>query len=202
MRRRWPEKLIAWTRLMNGRFRDPMIGRDVFVGVLSGLAFVAAVVGSGRIISWYSATRPSPHFGRFAPLLDVRHAIGHVIGGVRSGFYEGFMFMTLLAVLTMIFRRRSFGAVAFAVVLSSVIGIAWGEVEALPVIVSTVVLVTFVATRFGLLSLMVVYAIFAILMFLPAVSGVDWAEPLIAIPFVSVALLALWAFVVSLGGNS
>ena len=35
-RRRWPDLLISWSRLLAGRFRDPLVGRDVLVGILFG----------------------------------------------------------------------------------------------------------------------------------------------------------------------
>lgn len=34
VRRRWPEMLISWSRLIAGRWHDPMIGRDVLIGDL------------------------------------------------------------------------------------------------------------------------------------------------------------------------
>ena len=42
VRRRWPHTLIAWNRLAAGRFRDPLIGRDILVGALAGMALVLA----------------------------------------------------------------------------------------------------------------------------------------------------------------
>jgi serine/threonine-protein kinase len=38
MRRRSPHRLTAWTRLIDGRWRDPLVGRDVLIGVLLGVA--------------------------------------------------------------------------------------------------------------------------------------------------------------------
>jgi serine/threonine-protein kinase len=38
MRRRSPHRLTAWTRLTGGRWRDPLVGRDVLIGVLVGVA--------------------------------------------------------------------------------------------------------------------------------------------------------------------
>ena len=36
---RWPQTLIAWTRLLAGRLRDPLVGRDILVGGLFGISF-------------------------------------------------------------------------------------------------------------------------------------------------------------------
>jgi serine/threonine-protein kinase len=51
-RRAWPRLLIAWTRLLDGRWRDPLVGRDVLLGMLAGVAMagvvhLATVVPSG-----------------------------------------------------------------------------------------------------------------------------------------------------------
>jgi serine/threonine-protein kinase len=38
VRRLWPHWLISWTRLLEGRWRDPLVGRDLLIGSLFGLA--------------------------------------------------------------------------------------------------------------------------------------------------------------------
>jgi hypothetical protein len=63
-------------------------------------------------------------------------------------------------------------------------------------------LTIFVAVRYGLLALMAFDATHVMLNALPALTGVSWAAPLIAIPFVVLAALALWAFRISVGNNS
>jgi hypothetical protein len=35
VRRRWPEALVSWNRLLSGRFNDPLIGRDVLIAALA-----------------------------------------------------------------------------------------------------------------------------------------------------------------------
>ncbi len=44
VRRRWPVLLIAWTRLLEGRWRDPLVGRAVLAGTAVGM--VSALVGA------------------------------------------------------------------------------------------------------------------------------------------------------------
>ena len=36
LRRRWPEVLVTWARLLAGDFRDPLVGRDVLIGCAAG----------------------------------------------------------------------------------------------------------------------------------------------------------------------
>jgi serine/threonine-protein kinase len=191
MRRRWPEKLIAWARLMSGRFRDPMVGRDVLIGMIGGLLFVTGAIVLDQ----------GPHVGSFWNLLSVRHAAAGAIHGFEDGFYGGFVFMTLLAVLTMILRRRTLAIVAFFLVIL-VIRFGVPDLSALPGRAVMTALLTFVAVRYGLLALMAFEATFTMLYWVPALTGVSWAAPLIAIPFGVLAALALWAFRTSLGSTS
>ena len=45
LRRRWPHRLIAWTRLLEGRLADPLVGREVLLGFLAGAAaFLASCI--------------------------------------------------------------------------------------------------------------------------------------------------------------
>jgi predicted Ser/Thr protein kinase len=43
-RRLWPRSLISWARILEGRVRDPLVGRDVLVGVLAGVLVAGASV--------------------------------------------------------------------------------------------------------------------------------------------------------------
>jgi hypothetical protein len=49
VRRYWPTTLVSWTRLVNGRLRDPLVGQDLLVGTLSGLLASLGVVVYGAI---------------------------------------------------------------------------------------------------------------------------------------------------------
>ena len=43
VRRRWPEALIGWNRMLAGRWKDPRVGRDVLLlGLMVGLASYGA----------------------------------------------------------------------------------------------------------------------------------------------------------------
>ena len=59
VRRLWPNALISWSRLLAGRIRDPIVGRDVLVGVLGGLALIAEF-SSARLIAVAFGSTPLP----------------------------------------------------------------------------------------------------------------------------------------------
>lgn len=53
VRRLWPDVLITWSRVVSGRFRDPVVGRDLLVGCAFAIAFAlveeVSHVGTKRI---------------------------------------------------------------------------------------------------------------------------------------------------------
>jgi Protein kinase domain len=49
VRRRMPELLTSWTRLIDGKWRDPLVGRDVLIGVLAAAGYIA-VLSAGTTV--------------------------------------------------------------------------------------------------------------------------------------------------------
>ena len=43
LRRIWPRSMVSWVRLLRGRFKDPLVGRDMLIGVLVAVALLAAL---------------------------------------------------------------------------------------------------------------------------------------------------------------
>jgi len=44
VRRLWPRMLVSWARLVSGRGRDPLVGRDVLIGAVTGAGVAAGMV--------------------------------------------------------------------------------------------------------------------------------------------------------------
>jgi serine/threonine-protein kinase len=41
VRRRWPQTIISWSRLLSGQFRDPLVGRDILFSTMLGNSALA-----------------------------------------------------------------------------------------------------------------------------------------------------------------
>ena len=78
-RRNWPHMLICWTRALSGRWRDPLVGRDLLVGAAG-----AALLEIGRdllvrwIPVWLGSAPPAPRASSYA--VSVRYAIAGAFG--------------------------------------------------------------------------------------------------------------------------
>jgi len=40
--RRWPQRIIGWSRLLAGDYGDPLVGRDILIGALFGVVMMLA----------------------------------------------------------------------------------------------------------------------------------------------------------------
>ncbi len=101
-RRYWPRAIISWTRLLAGRIRDPMVGRDILFGCVAG-----AIVPLGRMLAAASPTLigqpagPPPVETNLSTLLGGRRVIAELFnsqGGI-FGFLMAFVFLLLLRIL-------------------------------------------------------------------------------------------------------
>ena len=60
VRRRWPELLFSWSRLLSGRFRDPLVGRDVLAGILIGALMMLLLEAASATPNWVDLAGMTP----------------------------------------------------------------------------------------------------------------------------------------------
>lgn len=192
VRRRWPDRLISWVRLVKGDWRDPMVGRDVLIGIAAGLAhaalaFVPFVLGIAPIMVSTRMLRDG-----FAP-------IAGMAGLVHYGVVQGLTLMIALMILAIILRRRALAAPALFVLILIVFQFGSDDPRMLPVFAAGAALVTFVAARFGLLATVVYCTAFFLFVSNTLPTEISWytVRGLTAPALLIVA--AAWAFYAALG---
>ena len=148
-RREWPELLIGWRRLLDGRFKDARVGRDILIGVSAG-SCIMALCTVARLTGAY---RPIPPFG----ILGFRQVVDQIVT------HETFnLLMTLATLLLLLISRRLTGSQRKAVCLTFVVQLAfWLLSFQMPTIgvafgAINLGIELFVLMRFGLLALVLV----------------------------------------------
>ena len=68
VRRIWPQLLISWSRLQSGQLRDPILGRDLLVGLAGGLAVFVLIGLAEAIPAWLGSV--TPDFGLHQPSIS------------------------------------------------------------------------------------------------------------------------------------
>ncbi len=111
VRRHWPRGLVSWTRLLDGRFRDPLVGRDLLAGVLVGLAIASSFLLSG----WAKVWTNSPYRPNFYLIPDtlngLRFTAAIALGQVVWSIVQVFFLLILLVVLRRAIPRDGAAAV-------------------------------------------------------------------------------------------
>jgi len=105
-RRRWPQMLIGWTRVFQGRLRDPVVGRELLAGATMGTAVLLLWETTALIPQWFVGDGPPLHL-RSLPM-------GAPFGSVA---YVGSFFMSALTEATL----RSFGVVTLLLVVQALV---------------------------------------------------------------------------------
>jgi serine/threonine-protein kinase len=113
IRRRWPDSLISWTRLLSGRLSDPLVGRSLLAGALLGV--FAAISGEALQLARraFEATPPIPPLPWDTTLIGPRAVAAHLFNPAVAMFFalaEAMVFFLLRAVL-----RKEWLAAAFFV---------------------------------------------------------------------------------------
>jgi len=163
VRRLWPHTLITWTRVISGRVRDPLVGRDVLVGVALGVTLIGARV---------ALTGEPALNGSLFPALDSLRSARHVLAAFALLAVQApeYAFVTLFSVLIVraVVRHTVVAAILGAALVSittvDLVQDSW--VLVLSTLLGGLVLVT-VVLRVGLLALTVTLLVQMLLARLP-----------------------------------
>jgi len=119
-RRLWPEQLVSWVRLLDGRIRDPLVGRDVLLGVVWGVTGMTAIALWYRAValSGRSESPPQPMFGPdntlgVAPVQGIGELLSAASEIVPVAMIEVLFVCVLLVALRLILRHTIAAVVAF-----------------------------------------------------------------------------------------
>jgi serine/threonine protein kinase len=204
VRRWWPHRMVSWSRLLAGDFRDPLIGRDTLIGAMLGMAMMAVLNLWNLTPGWFGHLQ-APKQIKLYTLLGLREAFGELFfTGITLIVFLAVSCMFLLLLLHMIFRRRQWLALGAAWVLfTSLSGLSTRPLK-ISIIFAAVysALIIITATRFGLLTL--TSALFFVTMFgnypMTTDFSVWYAPSTIFVLLVTGAVVA-FAFYTSLGGQ-
>jgi len=211
VRRFWPEAVVSWSRLLAGRVRDPLIARDVLIGLAAGYAFIVL----GGLVLLAPQTLGS-NLVRLSTAADLgaltgsRRLLGALCEAARLALHVAFLSMTLLLLLRMLLRKPMLVASAF-VLLTTVVNLGvfdqWlgGTYPLDPILLAVAQALTYtVLTRVGLVATIASLVPVGLGLSFPVIGGDwnAWYAPSLLLPIVVQAALLAYAFLGALGGRS
>jgi serine/threonine-protein kinase len=114
VRQFWPHAIISWSRLMQGKFRDPLVGNNILLGSLLGI-FLALLFRLDRVITFFvglpvrEAVRRSSFFTN---LLGSRYGIASCLNSLCDAIYEGIFLLLIVVLMRAIIRRSRLAGIA------------------------------------------------------------------------------------------
>ena len=152
VRRRWPESMVAWSRVLGGEFHDPLVGGHMLAGVALGLG------GSffnylQRFFLEYDSLRISPL--ALPSVLDARHTMGAVMSDlIGGGIWLGLGLVFLFFVLRVLLRRQWIAVAVFLLLFGAVTGVLFSGHSVIGACFGVLAVSFFLAAllRFGVLA--------------------------------------------------
>jgi serine/threonine-protein kinase len=203
VRRHWPDMIISWSRLLAGRYRDPLVGRDILIGGLAGVARVVLDLLYHLSPGWFGLALQAFHPLTPETLRGARSlpTVLFWIGGFSIGTSLILCFLILL--LRIVMRRPMAAAVVLTLVMTGAQATGAGN----PLINLTysglgAAILVFTLTRFGLLALIVSTFLCTVLLQYPiTLDASAWYAGAGLFGLLSVAALAVYGFAIALAGH-
>jgi len=199
VRRFWPQAIVTWSRILAGRFRDPLAGRDILIGALIGVFWILVF----RIDSLapdalgLTSREQLPHASTLTSLLSTRHGMATCFDALRQGVYQGLLVLMLVVLLRVALRRPFWAAVATVVVASSMY-VPTGSHAMLSWItigLGVVGVAVWGLMRFGLLAIVTAVVITSLLGLFPiTLDFKKWYADVSLLPLLIAIGVVAWAF--------
>lgn len=200
VRSKWPQTIVSWSRLLSGKLRDPMVGRDVLFGTLLGLAWTL-VFFVGYFFDIRLGERP------LLPQLDylegIRATVSIWLGNIIGALVGLLLFFFVLVLLRVVVRNRWLAAALFVIIFTTpkIIGSEHPLIDG-PVWMIIYGIAAFAVVRFGLIVLAMAGFTANVLLNLPHTADFSaWYAPNVIGVLLSFVAIAVWGFYAALAGQ-
>ena len=201
VRRRWPQTLISWSSVLMGRLRDPVVGRDVLIGVAvaCGVQLVFALVDVWKryLGNW------TPNLDNSAVLEGARGTLATCFSAVPHAIRETLFFFFLIFLLRVVLRNQWVAAGVFAAIFALANLNAAGH-PILSAVTSFLIYsgLAFVVLRWGILAMAVSILVSKIIGSTPFTTHSSaWYFASGVCMLACVLALTAWAFRTAIGGQ-
>lgn len=120
-RRIWPQTLIAWSRLMQGRVIDPTVGRSLAIGTLAGLAWAMLRVTADLVRRMEIPGTPLQplDFTTLDNAMRARQMFVLALETFSSATYRGLLYLLVAVLFRWLFKRPLPALVAYVLLLTA-----------------------------------------------------------------------------------
>jgi Protein kinase domain len=200
VRRYWPHAIISWTRLLAGRPRDPLVGRDILLGVLLGVVWMV-IFEVDILVRIRLGAIPTLLSTRY--LVSIRSGLGMWLSQLPLSIMATLQFFFIFLVLKVLLKRDWLATIVFVAIFATIksLGDYHWTAEAVTAIAVYLIL-AIIVYRFGLIPLACAIFTVDLLGNVPfTADATAWYFGVTIFTLLSVVALAAWGFYHSLGGR-
>jgi serine/threonine-protein kinase len=204
VRRRRPDRIVSWSRLLAGGFRDPLVGRDILIGGVFGLGVVICNVYLANIAPSLFGYPPGVPWMDFpaTQLLGIRSFVFGITQQIFGALLQSFMLLFFLLLLYMILRRERLAAGVLTLIMAVALGLTHETAAGVFFACLSVLLLIFALYRYGLLALVSTIFFVHLTIFFPITSDLSawYAADFVLAAIIGLALVG-FGFYTSLAGQ-
>jgi hypothetical protein len=202
VRRRWPQAIIGWSRMISGRLRDPIVGGEILVGTVAGVAVM--VLSEGRQLMRAHLGAPPRFFTDASPVDGLRGAASMWVANVGISMVEALVLLFVIFLFRLIARSEWGAAVLYCIlnVALNNLGISHPAIGSL-FSVAIASLIFYILIRYGLVAVAVSIFVNALLSGFPLTLDFSkWYAGQSLVALVTVLALAVFGFREALAGRA
>jgi hypothetical protein len=202
VRRMWPNILISWSRMLMGRVRDPLVGRDLLAGATAACAL-------GLLDAWGPRLDALLGYANWQPDLNTwgldggRKLAASLANATVTGLFFPFSLLFFLVLFRMLLRRPWLAIAATCVLFGVLFPLGSGSFEPSDgLVLPTMLCLVLLLTRFGLLALVAQeVTTYAFAIAAPTSDLSAWYAGYGLCALAAVVVIAVYGFHTSLGGR-
>jgi hypothetical protein len=197
VRRLWPQALVTWSRVLEGRLRDPRVGRDLLFGGAAGM-LAEAIFNLPEAAPLFGLASPVPIANGAAALGGPARWLASLLAIPASSFITPVIFLLVLLLARLIFRKPW---LAYLLVFAVMALFAFLTTSPLPATPRVLILMlgTAILTRLGLFAMMVTIAFSSWAGQPLTLDPASWYFPYSLLSMVLFAGIAVYGFIIALG---
>lgn len=155
-RKVWPQILITTSRLLEGRFLDRLVGRDILAGIAFCIGQVIAEKVNVAIHHWNHFQIQTSALFTPLPISGPREFVGTAVSSHGSAFFSAIFVVMFLLMSRIILRSTRVGIIVAAVLLAPLFAVVIGGKFWITIFVAALLssTVLYLVVRFGVLALL------------------------------------------------
>ncbi|HEX5214120.1 MAG TPA: serine/threonine-protein kinase [Vicinamibacterales bacterium] len=151
VRRTWPHMIVSWSRLVAGNWRDPLVARDVLIG-LGAAGITHLLNGAGFSLATHLSGIPPRVTNEWRPLLGGTHVITAIMINLAWAVFLSLLFLFVLFTIRRLLRNEWAAIFTSALLLSANVTLESGSLFALAPFLALNLLTFIVLSRVGLVA--------------------------------------------------